>query len=142
LCEDQGKILAVPADASMRHYRALVSAAEARGWPTRFYRDLYTHDRAFCAQRDPSEPFAWALRADGTHIMGVDDRRVGHRIERAEDGPRSIERAFGDAIAWFFWDGRALLPFGSTDEIAARIAEERDARACRSGISENRPSLS
>ncbi len=95
----------------LRHYHALLAAADARGWPENFRTDMTVHDLAFCQRTDPVTPFLWVLRASGTHIVTLTESDgVGHR---AYQYPGFIESAFGAGSLYFWWDGARLEPLAN-----------------------------
>lgn len=72
----------------------MLCEAKKIGWPKAYVNDLLVHDAAFCATRDPSEPFYWNIRETGTSL-------AEYRHEMY-----SIVKAMGGEV--FYWDGNKL----------------------------------
>lgn len=85
----------------MRHYDAIVNAANAIGWPEAYKDDLLVHDLEACRQCGENRPFAWSVRRSGTHLIYVDceiDRQWGDACAKND----------GDSSRYFLWDGETL----------------------------------
>jgi hypothetical protein len=99
------------------HWDAILAEAERVGWPVKYRRDLYVHDRAYLNQLDPSIPFVWILREHGTHLNDVTYvDGVGHdAVHFAESVPRIFS---SERCRVYTWDGRYLRKH-QTPETAA-----------------------
>ena len=111
----------------MRHYQALVAESDAVGWPTRFETDLTKWDREALSERDPSLPFAWVLRPDGTGLILPSDL-----TPFAKSGASYVARAHADAFGiencrFYWWDGVALRKV-SLDALEDLLAVEYEGR--------------
>lgn len=85
----------------MKHYDAIVAAAEKIGWPTCYKDDLFLHDKNACEQHSENRPFAWSVRETGTHLIYGDsefDRSWG----------RAAANSDGDRARYFVWNGTSL----------------------------------
>jgi hypothetical protein len=86
---------------SMKHYYALVNAASSLGWPEHYKGDLLEHDKAACAERDDTVPFAWSVRECGTHLIYVDSQHDA-------DWALACSGNDGSGSVYFVWDGSEL----------------------------------
>lgn len=101
-------------NAGLRNFLAMLDAAEARGWPEAFERDLLFHDLGACRRLDQCEPFCWVLRQTGTHII--------YPETQASRWPSGIARAFSeDCCEFFWWDGRELTHLRDADHASERL---------------------
>jgi hypothetical protein len=107
-----------------RHYAALVAESKRAGWPERFATDLTVHDRAALARRDPSLPFAWVLRTDGTYILyaGPPDQHGNDPVNLV----RLMPDTFGaDRCRFYWWDGVSLRE-SSVDDLCEILRDAAD----------------
>jgi hypothetical protein len=89
------------------HWDAVLKEAERVGWPLKYRRDLYVHDRATLGMLDPSVPFVWLLREHGTHLSEVTYvDGVGHDAAHFAE---SVPQIFRPQVCHVYtWDGRYL----------------------------------
>lgn len=107
---------------SAPHYDALVAEAKRVGWPTNYRRDLFVHDRNALARIPANVPLVWMLRESGTHLWPATETaigRSGHQDEYAWNMPYSVERAFGDEVRFYTWDGERLHEHRTAETCAA-----------------------
>lgn len=96
---------------------ALRTEATRAGWPTRFATDL-ARDANEIAGMLPREPFAWCLRADGTHIARA---RAPHSTALTM---RMVADTFGaESCRFYVWTGAVLCPVPTADAADKRLAE-------------------
>jgi len=107
----------------MRHFRALRAAAQAKGWPTHFKRDLLVHDRRHLRKRDPEKPFLWVLRDSGTHIVDPEWTEREHGCMSWEH-PAHIEQSSGsDCCLWYWWDGYSLTQLSDASDAKEHLSD-------------------
>jgi len=105
-----------------RAFYALKSEAARVGWPLRFATDLTTHDRAYLAQHDDAEPFAWVLMTDGTILTYPSRRPIDGAGTMAHIMPRIVCHTFGaENCRWYWWDGNALINVRSAADLGALL---------------------
>jgi len=84
--------------ATMLHFAAIVRKATELLLPKAYASDLIVHDHAELATRPVSEPFIWAVRAEGTYISG-----------RHASEAKALETVDGPEWKVFRWDGARLV---------------------------------
>lgn len=95
----------------MRHYKALLAESKKTGLPTRFKDDVIKHDKRSLTHRDPSLPFGWVLRDDGTHLVFPEAEYDGRQPSFFVD---SMMKSFGAPgslnpnLTFYAWDGTKL----------------------------------
>jgi hypothetical protein len=108
------------------HWEAIVKEAERVGWPRDYRRDLYVHDRAHLGQLDPSEPFVWILRENGTHLFSAS--YVDGVGQDAVHFATSTPQIFAPYVCRIYtWDGLRLREH-KTPEHAAEAMRELQTR--------------
>lgn len=100
-----------------RAFAQMLRVAQEMGWPSSYDNDLFVHDRG-ALEKDVPEgaPFAWVLRATGTHLFTPALATTPEDRHALLGYPRMINRAFGDSPqVWFWWDGLSLEEMTYTD---------------------------
>src|ERR1043166_2119330 len=101
---------------------ALLAEAARHGWRVQFFTDL-AHDAKAIATMLPREPFAWCLRADGTHLARVIDT-ADRRSAVTPLTMRAVAHAFGaDQCRFYVWDGAALTTMDDAQHADDRLAD-------------------
>lgn len=99
-------------------YAALVRVAgtlKPRGFLASFETDLVVHDRA-CCERHPKLCFVWLVYGCGTHWMPFAERGARETRETVNT-VRAIGANFDPLMAWFVWDGVALIAHPSLESV-------------------------
>lgn len=100
---------------------AIREEAARVGWPTSFATDL-DHDYRAIAAMLPREPFAWCLRADGTHVACATDTHEAPRV-RAKLTATMVAKAFGvESCRFYLWDGYRLQSLPAAEEADRELA--------------------
>ena len=98
------------------------------GWPVYFKTDL-THDERAIVGMMPREPFAWCLRADGTHIARAPEPKSGSSARIKPLTMVMCADTFGaESCRFYVWDGIELAALATAelaDERLAKLASER-----------------
>lgn len=117
MCPDQWE--------EMRHFIACVEVSFEREGVrlTNYVSDLLVHDRQRLARLDPSLPFAFAVRASGTHLITPAERDgVGHR---SWEYPGFVADSFAcEPVRWWWWDGNKMVALGSFVDASKLLREE------------------
>lgn len=113
----------------LRHFAACMEAAfEHEGVQLkRYMSDLITWDRLKLSVEDPSLPFAFAVRASGTHLILLAERDgVGHR---SWEYPSFVSDSFScENVRWWWWDGEKMNPLDSFLDAGRLLREECEKR--------------
>lgn len=114
---------------NMRHFIACMETAfEHEGVRVqRYMSDIITWDRRVLETEDPSLPFAYAVRASGTHLVRLGERDgVGHRSWQY---PSFIGNRFScEEVRWFWWDGQKMTRLESYLDAGELLREECEKR--------------
>lgn len=98
------------------------------GWPLHFATDL-AHDERAIAGMLPREPFAWCLRADGTHIARASEPKSGSSARIKPLTMVMVADSFeAERCRFYVWDGIGLASLATAelaDERLAQLASER-----------------
>lgn len=123
----------MPRPPRLSPYGAMLAESTRTGMPRTFQNDLTVHDRAWVEARDPALPFLWALRPDGTHVVGLEP--AGPRVARENTAPAIFDALARDfeGSRFYIWDGVSLHAYASTEAARAAMRDliEREAEAAR-----------
>jgi hypothetical protein len=107
-----------PPKNDMSHWKALMAASKAIGWPSAYVRDLTFHDKHFLAKRATWLPFGWMLRESGTQLI------TPERGNPAESIAMYLN-SFGPNARWYHWDGRSLTEM-TNRQLGQQLDMDRD----------------